>query len=109
MNSMLENVCSANLVAISSGVTALAKEIDKVDVNMNGAKEDILLKIDNNQNRDELKSLSSAMMQNKNEIIKLLLRRFDTMSMVHLEGGKNHKEGIVYVNGKPVCDDFWDD
>ena len=40
------------------------------------------------------------MMQNKNEIIEFLRRRFDSMSMVHLEGGKNHKEGIVYVNGK---------
>ena len=109
MNSMLENVCNANLVALSSGITALAKKIDKVDVNMNGAKEEILLfysifyillEIENNQYRDEFHGFSSVMVQNKNETIEFLRRRFDSMSMVHLEGGKNHKEGIVYVNGK---------
>ena len=109
MNSMLENVCNANLVALSSGVTALAKEIDKVDVNMNGAKEDILLfysifyillEIENNQFRDEFHGLSSVMVQNKNETIEFLRRRFSSLSIVKLVGGKNSREGAVYVKGR---------
>ena len=28
---------------------------------------------------------------------------------VKLRGGENRKEGNVFVNGKPVCDDMWDE
>ena len=28
---------------------------------------------------------------------------------VKLRGGENRKEGNVFVNGKPVCDDLWDE
>ena len=27
---------------------------------------------------------------------------------VELRGGTSRKEGNVFVNGKPVCDDMWD-
>ena len=27
---------------------------------------------------------------------------------IKLRGGSNRREGNVFVNGKPVCDDLWD-
>ena len=27
---------------------------------------------------------------------------------IELRGGSNRKEGNVFINGKPVCDDMWD-
>jgi len=118
MNSKLEKVCSDKLVAISSSVTALTNDISKVDEKMNGAKEDILqfysifyilLKINDDRDRYEFKSLSSILMQNKHETNEFLRRRFESLPVVKLVGGKTSKEGHVYVKGKPVCDDSWDD
>ena len=36
--------------------------------------------------------------------------RRDTESdtKIELRGGSNRKEGNVFINGKPVCDDMWD-
>ena len=28
---------------------------------------------------------------------------------VELRGGSNSKEGNIFVNGSPVCDDYWDE
>ena len=109
MNSKLEKVCSDNLVAISSSVTALTNDISKVDEKMNGAKEDILqfysifyilLKINDDRDRYDFKSLSSVLMQNKHETNEFLRRRFESLPVVNLVGGKTSKEGHVYVKGR---------
>ena len=32
-----------------------------------------------------------------------------TLVKIELRGGSHHTEGNVFVNGKPVCDDMWDE
>ena len=32
---------------------------------------------------------------------------FSLLTLVTLVGGSSHAEGNVYINGHPVCDDFW--
>ena len=80
---------------------------------MNSAKEDILLfysifnillKINNDREKYELNwSLSSVLMQNKNETIELLQRRFESLPIVKLVGGSNSREGLVYVKGRDAA------
>ena len=36
-------------------------------------------------------------------------RRKKNKQRIELKGGSNSQEGNLFVNGRPVCDDMWDD
>ena len=39
----------------------------------------------------------------------IFLKGRGTKSRIELRGGRSRNEGNVFVDGKPVCDDMWDE